>query len=111
MREMNVETLPKAERILYLALVHGPVDDVKYFTGKEAFDINREYFERNPGELDEPVERTDYRPGWYLDTRAPYYDAPIEYLDSLRIAAIRKAAALWGFSPDDPDTLELADRG
>ena len=113
MRHMNVETLPRKDRILYLALSRGPVEEVKYYSGREAYETNRFRAEYDPGlwdgvDLDDIPTRKEYRSGWYLDASGPYHLALLEYLDSQRIAAIRKAAAMWGFKHDDPDTLSAA---
>ena len=113
MKSVNVDTLTKHDRILYLALANGPGEEIEYYTGQEAFETNQFRGECSP-ELwdgidpeDRPV-RKDYRSGWYRNEEGPYHPALLEYLSANRIMAIRFAARMWGFEYDDPDTLRAA---
>ena len=111
MRDMNVDTLPKADRVLYLALSRGPCEEIVHYTAAEAYEINRFRMDCNPdlwGCDDDPPVRREYRSGWYRDESGPYCPALLEYLAMNRIEAIRFAARIWGFEANDPDTLRAA---
>ena len=110
---MNVDTLPRKDRILYMALAHGPVEEIEHYTAQEAFDTNQFRAKCNPDLWDgvDPEDipgRSEYRAGWYRDESGPYHPALLEFLDTNRLTAIREAAQIWGFEHDDPDTLRAA---